>query len=68
MVALGKLPNPSGTVDAVDLEAARHLIDVLDMLATKTAGNLDEGEHKLLHSLLFDLRVAFVDAGNRPRG
>jgi len=68
MVALGRIPSPAGTVDPVDLETARHLIDVLDMLATKTAGNLEEGEHKLLHSLLYDLRMAFVDAGNKPSG
>jgi hypothetical protein len=38
------------------------LIDVLGMLETKTKGNLDEAEGKLLASLIYDLRVAFVDA------
>jgi Domain of unknown function (DUF1844) len=32
------------------------------MLETKTKGNLDEAEGKLLASLVYDLRVAFVDA------
>ena len=36
--------------------------DVLGMLEQKTKGNLDEAEGKLLASLIYDLRVAYVDA------
>lgn len=62
MVALGKMPAP-GTDDIVtDLDTARYLIDVIGMLEVKTRGNLDESEEKLIQSLLYDLRVAFVDA------
>jgi hypothetical protein len=35
---------------------------VLGMLEQKTKGNLDEAEGKLLASLIYDLRVAYVDA------
>jgi hypothetical protein len=63
MCAMGKLPAPGGETMAPDLETAKHLIDVLGMLEQKTKGNLDESEQKLLQSLLYDLRVAFVDAG-----
>jgi len=63
MVALGKVPAPGqDQPSSPDLETAHHLIDVLGMLETKTRGNLDESEQKLLQSLLYDLRVAFVDA------
>ncbi|MDX2093496.1 MAG: DUF1844 domain-containing protein [Kofleriaceae bacterium] len=62
LIALGKMPAPDGHPHPVDLETARHLIDVLGMLETKTKGNLDEAEAKLLASLIYDLRVAFVDA------
>jgi hypothetical protein len=62
MCAMGKMPAPGGETLAPDLEAAKHLIDVLGMLELKTRGNLDESEQKLLQSLLYDLRVAFVDA------
>jgi hypothetical protein len=62
MVALGKMPAPDGQPHPLDLEAARHLIDVLGMLEQKTKGNLDEAEGKLLASLIYDLRVAYVDA------
>jgi hypothetical protein len=66
LIALGKMPAPDGQEHPLDLETARHLIDVLGMLETKTKGNLDEAEQKLLQSLIYDLRVAFVDAQKAP--
>lgn len=62
LIALGKMPAPDGVQQPIDLETARHLIDVLAMLEAKTKGNLDEAEQKLLASLIYDLRVAYVDA------
>ena len=62
LVSLGQMPAPGGETIEVDLETAKHLIDVIGMLETKTKGNLDDGEQKLLQSLLYDLRVAYVDA------
>lgn len=64
LIALGKMPGPDGEDHPQDLETARHLIDVLGMLEHKTRGNLDEAESKLLASLIYDLRVAYVDAQN----
>jgi hypothetical protein len=64
LVALGKMPAPDGAPHPLDLDTARHLIDVLAMLESKTKGNLDEAEQKLLASLIYDLRVAFVDTRN----
>jgi hypothetical protein len=62
LIALGKMPAPDGVQQPLDLETAKHLIDVIAMLETKTKGNLDEAETKLLASLIYDLRVAYVDA------
>ena len=62
LIALGKMPAPDGEAHPLDVETAKHLIDVLGMLEQKTKGNLDEAEQKLLASLTYDLRVAFVDA------
>lgn len=62
LIALGKMPAPDGGNHPLDLETAHHLIDVLAMLEAKTKGNLDEAESKLLASLIYDLRVAYVDA------
>ena len=62
LIGLGKMPAPDGSTPPVDIETAKYLIDVLAMLETKTKGNLDEAEQKLLASLIYDLRVAYVDA------
>ncbi len=67
MIALGRMPAPGGESLPIDLDTARHLIDVLGMLEHKTRGNLDDAEHKLLQSLIYDLRVAFVDASAKQR-
>jgi len=68
LIALRKMPPLEGTEHPLDLEAARHLIDVLGMLEQKTKGNLDEAEQKLLQSLIYDLRVAYVDAQKGASG
>jgi Domain of unknown function (DUF1844) len=63
MVAMGEVvgPDEPGPPN-IDLESAKYLIDVLSMLEVKTKGNLDEPEQKMLASLIYDLRVRFVDA------
>jgi hypothetical protein len=68
LIALGQMAAPDGEDRPVDLETARHLIDVLGMLEHKTKGNLDEAEQKLLASLIYDLRVAYVDAQKASQG
>ena len=62
MVHLGHVPSPGDAPAERDLEAAKQAIDILAILEEKTRGNLDDAEQKLLKSLLYDLRVAFVDA------
>jgi hypothetical protein len=62
MVNLGEVPNPDSDQVAKDLPAAKQIIDILGVLEEKTRGNLSESEQKLLTSLLYDLRVKFVDA------
>jgi hypothetical protein len=62
MISLGQLAGPNGEVEPADLEQAKQLIDILGLLEDKTRGNLDQAEERLLQSLLYDLRVAFVDA------
>lgn len=65
MVHLGQLPGPEGDAVHRDLPAAKQAIDMINMLEEKTRGNLDESEEKLLRSILYDLRVAYVDATKR---
>jgi hypothetical protein len=62
MVNLGQIPPPEETEPRADLPAAKQIIDILGILEEKTRGNLDDSEAKLLKSLLYDLRVCYVDA------
>ena len=63
LVHLGEMPDPdTGEASAPNLPMAKHTIDILGMLEAKTQGNLDEAESKLLGSLLYDLRIKYVDA------
>ena len=62
LVHLGEMEDPLTNQGARDLPAARHLIDILGMLAEKTRGNLDGDEDALLRSILFDLRMKYVEA------
>ena len=62
MVNLGKVEGPDGKVGDPNLPAAKQMIDILGLLEEKTRGNLDESEAKLLTSLLYDLRVQYIDA------
>lgn len=61
MVNMGKVDSPDGREVDVNLDAAKQLIDILGVLEEKTRGNLSEAESGLLSSLLYDLRVNFVD-------
>jgi hypothetical protein len=60
---LGLAPDPaSGEQCEPDLVLARQTIDTLEMLQVKTSGNLDEDEARLIESLLYELRMKFVEA------
>jgi len=50
-----------GTPPETNVPLARQTIDTLEMLEEKTRGNLDEQESKLLASLLYELRMRFVE-------
>ena len=52
-----------GEAPQKNLALARQTIDTLEMLAEKTRGNLGEQEAKLMESLLFELRMRFVEVG-----
>ncbi len=45
-----------------NLPMAKHAIDMLTVLEEKTKGNLSAEEEHILGSLLFDLRLRFVEA------
>jgi hypothetical protein len=63
---LGMMPHPVTGETGVDLQTAKHWIDVLGMLERKTKGNLDHQEAQTLETLLADLRMQYVSFTNAP--
>ena len=59
MQAEGAAPVPP------DLALAKHLIDTLEVLETKTKGNLDEQESAVLSQVLRELRMIFVEVASK---
>lgn len=58
---LGMLPNPySPQQSKPDAGAARQMIDILNLLQEKTAGNLTPDEEDFLSIYLGELKLAFV--------
>jgi len=60
LVHLGEIPEPDTKATGVDLPMARQIIDTLGLLQEKTRGNLDPNEDRLLKSVLYDLRLRYV--------
>ena len=64
--SLGMMPHPVTGETGVDLKTAKHWIDVLGMLESKTAGNRDPQEEQMLEGLLADLRMQYVSFSGAP--
>jgi hypothetical protein len=61
MVALGKLMNPmTGKIER-NLDAARNTIDTLGAIESRTRGNLEPDEQRVLGQVLAELRLNYVD-------
>jgi hypothetical protein len=58
--SLGMMEHPVNRKREVDLELAKHWIDVLGMLQHKTRGNLVLEEEQILEGWLADLRMQYV--------
>lgn len=63
LVHLGEFPDPSTGVTSRNIDQARYMIDLIDMLEVKTRGNLDAEEKNLLTSVQSDLKMKFVRFG-----
>jgi hypothetical protein len=59
---LGKIPNPRSGECEVNLRAAKSVLDALEMLASKTRGNLTASEEKLLQTALANLKPLYQTA------
>jgi hypothetical protein len=64
--SMGMMAHPVTGESGVDLESAKHWIDILGMLERKTKGNLHPKEEQVLEGLLGDLRMQYVSLQNSP--
>lgn len=61
-VHLGLVEDPVTRKKDKDLELAKQDIDLLEMLAEKTKGNLTPQEAEMMEQVLYELRIRFVEA------
>ena len=62
LVGLGIVPEPDSKTIQKDIESAKYNIELLETLQKKTKGNLTTAEEEMLASLLYDLRLKYVEA------
>ena len=65
LLHLGEIPDPASNTTQRDLGAAKHVIDILAILREKTRSNLEPDEEALLDSMLYDLRMRYVELARR---
>ena len=59
-ISMGLLPNPISDKAELQLDRAKHAIDMLAMLQEKTAGNRTPDESEEIENMLHQLRMAYV--------
>jgi hypothetical protein len=65
LLHLGEIDDPYSGKKIKDLALAKHTIDTIGLLRSKTKGNLTDEETKFLESVLADLRWRFVKAAEK---
>ncbi len=63
--SLGGVEDPKTKRRYVDLDLAKHHIDILGLLEEKTKGNLTDEEKKLLDQALYEVRMQYVQIAQR---
>ena len=66
MQHMGKIKNPATDKVERDLQQAQMMIDMLDMLQTRTRNNLTKDEAAFLGDVLRELKLNFVDEQKKP--
>lgn len=65
-IALGGYQGPGGEKIPPNPHAAKHYVDLLEVIKTKTEGNLDDEEKKVLDAISHELRMMYVQSVNAP--
>jgi len=69
LYVLGRIPTPEGERIPPNLQAAKMMIDHLELIRIKTEGNLTAQETKIISEALQQVQLAFVEAsGGTPVG
>ncbi|MCH7994197.1 MAG: DUF1844 domain-containing protein [Planctomycetes bacterium] len=66
-IALGGYSGPGGDSIPSNPEVAKHHIDLLDVLDQKTKGNLSDEEKRALDTVLYELRMQYVQVVGSTR-
>jgi len=61
MIGLGLIPNPATEKSEVNLDLAKHSVDLLGVLEDKTSGNLSAEEETFLQTALHQFRLAYIE-------
>ncbi len=64
LLYLGRPLTPDAPKVEVNLKLARHTIDTLEILKTKTEGNRTPEETELLNDLIYQLRLIYLQTAN----
>ncbi len=67
LMAMGGMADPRTGQPVLQLDIARHHIDMLGVLEEKTKGNLSEEETRTLATTLYELRGRYVQVANAAR-
>ncbi len=68
LMAMGEMPAPDGfAAIEPDVGLAKQNIDILELIAQKTKGNLSEEEKRLLEGLLYNLRTKFIECREKSK-
>ncbi len=62
LINLGLFENPVTHKREADIEQAKYSIDLLQLLKDKMKGNLTDEEEKLMSTILYDLRMRYIEA------
>lgn len=66
MIGMGKIINPVTQKAERKMHEAKFSIDMLNMLAVKTKGNLSDEDDRLLQQTLTELRLNYISEKEKP--
>lgn len=57
LIHLGEIPDPESKQRLINLPAAKHTINILEIIIDKTQGNLSDEEQQLIDDVVYNLRM-----------